>query len=142
MWIFLALLSAFLTAAVGTISKAGLEKVSSTFGFAIQATVLVFCAWLVVLVKGNLRQEVALLDSKSLGLLMVAGVVSCLAFLCYFGALGLGDSSKVQPVDRLSLVFAIFLAALFLREKVNAQIMAGAALMTVGALFIAFARPK
>ncbi|HEX8551366.1 MAG TPA: EamA family transporter [Abditibacteriaceae bacterium] len=138
MWIPLALFSAFLTAAVGTMSKAGLEKVSSTFGFAIQSTVIVTCAWLVVFLKGNLRSEVASLETKTLGLLAASGVVSCLAYLCYFGALSTGDSSRVQPVDRLSLVFAIVLAAMFLRERTSPPVLIGAGLMTLGALVIAF----
>lgn len=140
MWILLATISAFLTALTGTISKAGLERVGSTFGFAIQSTVVVFVAWLVVLVQGDIPAEVAKLEPKSLGLLAAAGVVSCVAFLFYFGALALGDSSRVQPLDRISLVFAIVLGGMFLKEKITPQIVAGATLMACGALIVAFAK--
>ena len=140
MWVPLALLSAFLTAVVGTISKAGLEKTGSFIGFAIQSSVVMVCAWIALLASGKSRSEIATLEIKSLGLMAIAGVVSCAAFLCYFGAFSAGgDSSRVQPVDRLSLVFAIILAALFLREKASGAVIAGAALMAVGALVIAFA---
>ena len=140
MWIFLAVISAFLTALTGTISKAGLDKVGPTFGFAIQSTVVVALAWLVVLMQGNIPKEVARLDGKSIGLLAASGIVSCVAFLFYFGALSLGDSSRVQPLDRISLVFAIVLGGVFLKEKITPQIVAGATLMACGALIVAFAK--
>lgn len=140
MWIFLATISAFLTALTGTISKAGLERVGSTFGFAIQSTVVVLVAWLVVLVQGNIPAEVAKLEGKSLGLLAAAGVVSCMAFLFYFGALALGDSSRVQPLDRISLVFAVILGALFLKEKITPPVVAGVTLMACGALIVALSK--
>ncbi|HEX8834607.1 MAG TPA: EamA family transporter, partial [Abditibacteriaceae bacterium] len=89
----------------------------------------------------NVRGEVAKLDGKSLGLLVISGVVSCFAYMSYFGALSLGNSSRVQPLDRISLVFAIVLAALFLREKVNSQVIAGAGLMVLGAIMVAAANP-
>lgn len=141
MWILLALLSAFLTALSGTLAKTGLERIGSNFGFAIQSIVTVVLVWLVVFFQGNLRTEVTKLETRALLYLVSAGVVATIAFLCYFGALSMGQSSRVQPVERLSLVFAVILAALFLGEKINAQIIAGAVLMSVGAVIIALANP-
>jgi bacterial/archaeal transporter family protein len=42
-------------------------------------------------------------------------------------------------VDRLSLIIAILLGAIFLKEKLTVQVMLGGGLMTVGALLIALA---
>jgi transporter family protein len=44
----------------------------------------------------------------------------------------------VAPIDKLSLIFTILLAALFLGEKMTLPIAAGGVLMTVGALIITF----
>ena len=52
-------------------------------------------------------------------------------------ALDAGDAARVQPVDRLSLVFGVILAVLFLKEKPNVGLYAGAALMAAGAAVIA-----
>lgn len=142
MWIFLAVLSAFLTALVGTITKSALEKVDSTFGLGIQVIALTIFTWIAILLRGNFRTQIAQIEIKEVGTLLVAGVVSGLAFLCYFGALSMGESSRVQPLDRLSLVFAIVLAALFLAEKINTQIIIGAVLMSIGAVVIATASSK
>jgi transporter family protein len=43
------------------------------------------------------------------------------------------------PLDRLSLVFAILLGSVFLKEKVGWQVLVGGGLMAVGALVIASA---
>jgi len=139
MWIFLALLSALLTAVTGTLSKIGLEKVGSNFGFAIQSTVVVILAWLVVFSQGGVGKELAKVDNRALLYLLAAGVVSTVGFLCYFGALSLDESSRVQPLDRISLVFAIILAAIFLREKATPQVIFGAGLMAAGAVVITLA---
>jgi transporter family protein len=43
----------------------------------------------------------------------------------------------VASIDRLSVVFVIVLAALFLGEKVSLQVAAGTDLITIGAILIA-----
>ena len=43
---------------------------------------------------------------------------------------------------QLSLVFALILAALFLKERITTGVIAGAAVMFVGALIIAFSGNK
>jgi transporter family protein len=44
------------------------------------------------------------------------------------------------PIDKLSLIFTIILAALLLREKISLQIALGAVLITIGTLMISFAK--
>jgi transporter family protein len=119
-------------------TKVGLEKVDSNLGLAIQSVVILVVSWTVVIAgKGTTR----ILDvpAKAWPILLGAGVVTTFAYLCYFRALSEGDPSRVAPIDRLSLVFTVMLAAVFLKEKLSPLGMAGVALMAVGALFIAVA---
>ncbi len=76
-------------------------------------------------------------EGKDWGLLALTGLLSTIAYLFYFGAVKSGDVSRVAPVDRLSLVFSIVLAAIFLSERVNTATIFGASLMVAGALIIA-----
>lgn len=140
MWIVLALVSAFLTAAVGTLTKAGTERVEPAVALAVQATVLTVCVWTFVVIRGKLP-ELATIPAKAVPILVLAGALTCVAYLFYFGALALGSSSAVQPVDRLSLVFAVGLAGYFLKEKVTPTMLVGVGLMTIGAIVIAFGSP-
>ena len=49
--------------------------------------------------------------------LVLSGMATGLSWLCYYHALQLGPASRVAPVDKLSVVFAIVLAVLFLGEQ-------------------------
>jgi transporter family protein len=78
--------------------------------------------------------------SKTWIFLVAAGIVTAVSSLLTFRALKDGDASQVNPLERVSLVFAVILAAIFLKEKLTWQVIVGAVLMTAGALFIALAK--
>lgn len=141
MWILFALVSAVLTAFIGTLTKAGLARTDPVLGLAVQATVLVVLAWVAVAVRGQLP-KLALVDAKSWGLLLASGVGMVVAYFFYFSALAAGPSSGAQPLDRLSLVFAVLFAGLLLKEKITPVMIGGVALMAVGAVMIAVGSPK
>ena len=103
-----------------------------------QSVLILVISWGAVVVRGRFG-EFGKLDGKAWTCLLLAGVVTSVSYLLLFRALKLGDVSRVAPLDRLSLVFAIVLGAVVLSEKVNAQIAAGGVLMAAGALLIAFA---
>jgi bacterial/archaeal transporter family protein len=70
--------------------------------------------------------------------LVLSGLATGVSWLCYFRALQLGQASRVAPVDKLSVVFAIAFAALFLREPLTWQHWVGGTLIVAGAIVIAY----
>ena len=138
MWAVYALLSALAGALMATLTKAGLKRVDSNVGLAVQSVLIVLIAWGTVAFQGNLGQLRAL-DRRSWTYLLMAGVATCVSSLLLYHALKLGHASRVVPLDRLSLVFAILLGSVFLKEKVGWQAIVGGGLMAVGALVIASA---
>jgi len=58
--------------------------------------------------------------------------------LCYFRALQLGEVGKVAPIDKLSVVFVLVLAAVFLGESLTWKIALGGSLITAGAILLAW----
>lgn len=139
MWILFALLAAVSAAVVTVLSKAGLKDVDSSVAFAIQAVLIIIISWGVVVVQGNTGQ-LKTIDGRAWVYLLVAGVFTALSSLFTFRALKLGDASVVNPLERLSMVFAIVLAAWFLKEKITWQIIVGAGLMVAGAIIIAISK--
>ncbi len=139
MWILFALLAALTAATVTTLSKAGLKNVDSSLAFAIQSVLILIVAWSVVLAQGAAAQ-LKEIEGRAWIFLLSAGVLTAVSSLLSFRALKLGDASQTNPVERLSLVFAILFAALFLKEKITWQIVVGAALMVAGAIIIALAK--
>ena len=77
------------------------------------------------------------ISRRTLLFLVLSGAATGLSWLCYYHALQLAPASKVAPVDKLSVVFAILLALLFLGESISWQIALGGTLITAGAIIIA-----
>ena len=139
MWIVFALSAALAAATVVTLSKVGVKNVDSSLAFAIQSVLILLVSWSVVISQGNLP-DVMRIERRVWIYLIIAGVITCLSSLLSFRALKLGNASQVSPLTNFSLVFAVIMAGVFLKEKLSWQVIAGALLMAVGALTIALAR--
>ncbi len=139
MWIVFSLLAALAGAALSTLTKLGLKEIDSSVGLAVQSVLILVISWGTVIAGGHLG-DFGSIDRRAWAYLLLAGVVTSASYLLLFRALKLGDVSAVAPVDRLSLVFAIIFGALFLKEKLTAQVIVGGVLMAAGALLIAIAK--
>jgi transporter family protein len=78
------------------------------------------------------------IERRSWMFLIASGIATGLSWICYFRALSLGQASKVAPIDKLSVVFVILLAAPILGETITAKKMLGGLLIAVGAIVLAF----
>ncbi len=136
-WFAWALLSALFAGITAILAKVGVENVNSNLATAIRTTVILVIAWGVALVAAP-AGSLAMPGRKTLLFLALSGAATGLSWLCYFRALQLGEVSRVAPVDKLSVVFAIALAALFLRERLTLQNAVGAALIVAGSLVLAW----
>jgi bacterial/archaeal transporter family protein len=136
-WIAYAIAGALASAVAGTLAKAGLEKVPPALATAITSLVVAAATAVFALVRGDVR-ELGTVDRRAWLFLALSGVATAAAYVLYFRALKGGESARVQPLDRLSLVFAVILAVVFLKEKANVGLVAGTALMATGAAVIAF----
>ena len=136
-WLAFALLSAITAALVAIFGKIGLEGVDSITASGVRAGIM-FAAIMILLVITGRTQQITALDSKAL-LHIRRGLAGAASWIFYFLALQYGKASQVAPIDRLSVVFVIVLAALVLGEKVSVQAAAGTGLITIGAILIALA---
>ena len=135
MWVVYSLLAALSAAIVVVLSKAGLKNVDSSLGFAVQSVMILLVSWTFIFSWGDYK-ELGNIEGKAWGFLLAAGVVTCISSLLTFRALKLGDASQVSSFDKVSLVFSITLAALFLKERITWQIILGGLLMASGAIVI------
>jgi transporter family protein len=141
MWIVFSLLAALSAATVVTLSKLGVKDVEPSVAFAVQSVLIILVAWGVVAWQGHLP-TVARIEGRTWAFLVAAGVLTCISSLLSFQALKLGQASQTSSFDKISLVFSILLAVVFLKEKVTWQLLVGAALMAGGAVLIAFSKPE
>jgi len=64
--------------------------------------------------------------------LLAGGVMTSVFYLLLFRALEQGEQSRVIPLERLSLVLAMVLGAIFFKEKLAWAVIGGGALMRWG----------
>jgi len=133
-------MAAVSAALVTVLTKAGLKNVDSSLAFALQSILIVGITWAVVAWQGTF-ETVKDLETKTWLLLGLAGVATTLSTLFSFKALSIGPASYVTTVERTSLVIAVLLSVLFLKEKLTWQIVAGVALIIGGAVLIALSEP-
>jgi len=111
--------------------------VDSNLATAVRTIVILVFAWLVAFVTN--AQPLSSIPARTWLFLVLSGVATCLSWLCYFRALQLGEASRVAPVDKLSVVIAIALAAIFLHEKLTWHQWCGGLLIVSGAVVLAYA---
>lgn len=133
-WVHWALLSAAFAGATAVLAKAGTRDVEPNLATAIRTTVVLLLAWGVVLTTS--APEWGTVSGRAVAFLALSGLATGLSWLCYFRALHLGDVSSVAPVDKMSVVFAVVLAALFLGERLGWQHWVGGGLIVTGAALI------
>ena len=132
MWFVLALLSAVFAALTSILAKLGIEGVNSNLATAIR-TVVVVMAWGMVFLT-DAQNGIAEISKRSWLFLILSGLATGASWLCYYKALQLGDASKVVPIDKLSVVFTLILAFVFLHEQFTSKALIGCILIGVGTL--------
>lgn len=137
-WLLWSLLSALFAAATALLAKIGVSNVDPNLATAVRTSVVVVFAWGIALAFGS-HAGLAHLDRRSWIFLTASGLATGLSWLCYFRALSLGQASKVAPIDKLSVIFVILLAAPLLGEAINAKKVIGGALIAIGAVVLAWA---
>jgi transporter family protein len=135
-WFYWAVLSALFAGLTAVLAKVGVQAIDSNLATAIRTTVILVFAWSVALVTRT--QAVTTIPPKAWLFLVLSGFATGLSWLCYFRALQLGEASKVAPVDKLSVVVAIALAALFLHERLTWQHWLGGTLIVSGTIVLAY----
>jgi transporter family protein len=136
-WITWALLSAFFAGATAILAKLGVAGVNSNLATAIRTTVVLVFTWGIAFATSK-PSAVFELHRRTWMFLVLSGLATGLSWLCYFRALQLGEASRVAPVDKLSVVFAIALAVVVLREQLTWHQWLGGALVVSGAIVLAW----
>jgi transporter family protein len=132
-WFWWALASAFFAGITAVLAKVGVAGVDSNLATAVRTTVILVFAWVVFLATAPARHLFQLTGRNWL-YLVLSGIATGFSWICYFRALQLGEASRVAPVDKLSVVFAIAFAALILGERLGWQQWLGGALIVTGAM--------
>jgi transporter family protein len=132
-WVVFAFGAAFFAALTSIFGKLGVADVNSNLATFIRTVVILIMIGLIV----SWRQEwqaPATIPRQTWLFLVLSGAATGLSWLCFYRALQLGPVSKVAPIDKLSVAFAILLGALFLGENLSWPTIIGGSLIVLGSI--------
>lgn len=137
-WLFYAAGSAVFAALQSILGKVGVQDMDSTLATALRTVVVLVFAWAIVLGKkegGDWKK----MTRRDAVLLVLSGFTTGASWLCYYRALQTGRASVVVPIDKCSMLFAVALSAIFLKEKQTRRSLLALALVVAGTFMIALA---
>ena len=110
-----------------------IDGVNSNLATAIRTMVVVAMAWVMVFLT-NAQGGIPEISRKSWLFLILSGLATGASWLCYYRAIQIGEVSKVVPIDKLSVVITLVMAAVFLHEKFTPKSVIGCLLIGAGTL--------
>lgn len=136
-WQVWALLSATFAALTAIFAKIGIENVNSDFATFLR-TIVIICALGGFLTATEQWQEFGSVSGRSYLFLILSGLATGASWVCYFRALKIGKAAQVAPIDKLSVVLVAVFGVLILGERPTLANWTGIALITAGAILIAY----
>ena len=135
MWLLLAIGASVFAALTSILAKIGIDGVNSTLATAIRTFVVLVMSWGMVFIT-NVQDGILEIGKRSWIFLILSGIATGASWLCYYKALQLGEASKVVPIDKLSVVITLVLAAVILHEQFNPKSIIGCVLIGAGTLLM------
>src|SRR3979411_2211316 len=112
-WRLFAIASAFFAALTAIFGKVGVSEMNSNLATFLRTLVILLVTALLVTPRHE-GQRPDSLSSKGVVFLVLSGIATGMSWLCYYRALQTGPASLVAPIDKLSVVFVVVFAVLFL----------------------------
>ena len=135
MWLLLAIGASVFAALTSILAKIGIDGVNSTLATAIRTFVVLVMSWGMVFIT-NVQGGILEIGKRSWIFLILSGIATGASWLCYYKALQLGEASKVVPIDKLSVVITLVLAAVVLHEQFTPKSIIGCVLIGAGTLLM------
>jgi transporter family protein len=136
-WLVFALASSVFAALTTILAKIGISGVNSNLATAIRTFVVLLMSWGMVFLT-NAQSGIHDISRKNWLFLILSGLATGISWLCYYKALQIGEASRVVPIDKLSVVITLILAAVLLQEQFTPKSVIGCILLAAGTLLMAF----
>lgn len=135
-WVIYAFISMFFAGFTAVIAKQGLAGISAELGLTIR-TLFVCIFVLLFALLAVAPTEIKSLQKVNYVWLGLSGMTTALSWVFYYKALKVGDVATVALIDKGSVVIAMLLAWLLLKEVITLRLVLGAALIVAGLVIIA-----
>lgn len=136
-WQIFALGSAFFAGLTAIFGKLGVVGINSNLATLIRTAIIFVMILGIVSIRGE-WQSPRMIEPRAMLFLVLSALATGFSWLLYYRALQLAPASLVAPVDKLSVLFAIVLGVIFLREALTIKLAIGGGLILTGVLILAW----
>ena len=135
-WVIYAFISMLFAGFTSVVAKQGLVGISAELGLTLR-TIFVCVFVLIFAMLAVDAAEIKSLQKVNYVWLALSGITTAVSWVFYYKALKFGDVATVALIDKGSVVIAIILAWVLLKEVITLRMMIGAAFIVLGLLVIA-----
>jgi transporter family protein len=135
-WVVYAFISMLFAGFTSVIAKQGLVGISGELGLTVRTLFVFFFVFLFAALFVS-PAEVKSLQKENYIWLGLSAVTTTLSWIFYYKALKLGDVATIALIDKGSVIVAIILAWLILKEVITLRLVIGAGLVLAGLMVIA-----
>jgi transporter family protein len=136
-WQLFALGSAFFAGLTAIFGKLGVAELNSNLATFIRTVVILIMTAAIISLRDEWRLP-STLGWRSVTFLILSALATGGSWLLYYRALQLAPASLVAPIDKLSVVFAMVLAVIFLGEALTLKLALGGLFIVAGVLILAW----
>lgn len=135
-WVLYAMVSMFFAGVTSVIAKVGLSGISGELGVVVRTCVVFVLVLLFAAMAVPASAWSKLTMNNVLWLSLSAFTTTC-SWIFYYKALEGGEVSTIALIDKGSIVVAVVLAVVILKERLTLQTIVGAAMVLAGIIVIA-----
>ena len=135
-WVIYAFISMLFAGFTSVVAKQGLVGISAELGLTLR-TIFVCVFVLIFAMLAVDSAEIKSLQKVNYIWLALSGITTAVSWVFYYKALKIGDVATVALIDKGSVIIAIILAWVLLKEVITLRTMIGAAFIVLGLFVIA-----
>ena len=135
-WVVYAFISMLFAGFTSVVAKQGLVGISAELGLTLR-TLFVFLFILIFAAIFVSPAEVKSLQKENYLWLGISAITTTFSWIFYYKALKVGDVATIALIDKGSVIVAIILAWLILKEVITLRLVIGAGLVLAGLMVIA-----
>jgi bacterial/archaeal transporter family protein len=136
-WLFWAILGAVFAALTSILAKVAVKTIEPDYAAFLRTAIILVSLAVYVIAFGKWQNPFHM-SGSSAAFLVFSGIATGASWLCYFRALTLSQASKVDPIDKSSVLLVAILGVLLLGERLSLTQWGGVVLVGIGAALVAF----